>query len=88
MGIVSFGIGCGRAGVPGVYTMVDAFKPWLERTVIKYVLLMGLGLLFLHKKKPSFQALGFCPQFSTHINHHYLLLFVYFSDRQVTRMGS
>lgn len=35
MGIVSFGIGCGRAGVPGVYTMVEAFKPWLERTVIK-----------------------------------------------------
>ena len=34
VGIVSFGIGCGRAGVPGVYTMVSAFQPWLERTII------------------------------------------------------
>merc|ERR1712037_223885 len=34
-GIVSFGIGCGRVGVPGVYTMVSAFQPWLERTIIR-----------------------------------------------------
>lgn len=34
VGIVSFGIGCGREGVPGVYTMVSAFQPWLERTII------------------------------------------------------
>jgi len=34
VGIVSFGIGCGRKGVPGVYTKVTAFQPWLERTII------------------------------------------------------
>jgi len=35
MGIVSFGIGCGRVGVPGVYTMVSSFQPWLEQTIIR-----------------------------------------------------
>lgn len=44
VGIVSFGIGCGRAGVPGVYTMVSAFQPWLERTIISS-----------RKRKRSFQ---------------------------------
>ena len=34
VGIVSFGIGCGRAGVPGVYTRVSHFYPWLERTIL------------------------------------------------------
>lgn len=34
VGIVSFGIGCGREGVPGVYTKVGAFKSWLEKTII------------------------------------------------------
>jgi len=34
LGIVSFGIGCGRAGVPGVYTRVTHFYPWLERTIL------------------------------------------------------
>lgn len=34
VGIVSFGIGCGRQGVPGVYTRVQAFQPWLEQTIL------------------------------------------------------
>ena len=34
VGIVSFGIGCGRRGVPGVYTRVQAFQPWLEQTIL------------------------------------------------------
>ena len=36
VGIVSFGIGCGRAGVPGVYTRVRTFYPWLERTILSH----------------------------------------------------
>jgi len=34
VGIVSFGIGCGREGVPGVYTRVETFQPWVERTIL------------------------------------------------------
>ena len=36
VGLVAWGLGCGRKGVPGVYTSVAAAREWIDSCTLRY----------------------------------------------------
>ena len=38
VGVVSFGMGCGRQGYPGIYARVATFVDWIESSITMYTL--------------------------------------------------
>lgn len=40
-GIVSYGMGCGLEGWPGIYTNIPEYLPWIKRKMNQYLRKQG-----------------------------------------------